>query len=314
MHLQICLRKAEQLVDTKLTPLYAVTLNWNLSADTITCVDSIAAAGISSEQIVIVDNGSSDDSVQEFRTCFPSTPIVRNKENLGFGTGMNQGISYALEQGASSVLILNNDTVVDPQMVSALIKAYGTLENAGVLGPAIYYHDAPGTIWRLGDRQHNWLPMPVEVRIDLEHCAAPFEVDYVTGCGMLVRREVFERIGVFDERYFMYFEDADFCRRARDAGFTVWCVPEAKMWHKVSLSAQRDRPLNRYHRALGQVRFYHEHPHGPCRLLREAYIAAKVGTTTIRDFWHRDWNLIKPLWSGTIAGYRELRRKGTPQT
>jgi len=149
--------------------------------------------------------------------------------------------------------------------------------------------------------------MPLTVRLDPQSLsnADPFQVDYVTGCGMLVRRKVFERIGSFDARYFMYFEDADFCRRARDAGFTVWCVPQARMRHKVSLSAQRDKPLNRYHRALNQVRFYHQHPQGPFTILREVYIALKLVKTMLGDIWHRDWNLIGPLWKGTIDGYRE---------
>ena len=187
---------------------------------------------------------------------------------------------------------------------------------AGILGPAIYYQADPDRLWKLGDVEHRWLPMPLSVQPKRQPgnrhgspqglvASAPFRVDYVTGCCMLIRRQVFERIGLFDSRYFMYFEDADFCRRARYAGFTVWCVPEAKMWHKVSLSAQRDRPLNRYHRALGQVRFYREHPHGPSAALRVAYVALKTARTALGDIWHRDWELIAPLWHGTVDGYRE---------
>jgi GT2 family glycosyltransferase len=290
--------------------LYVVTLNWNLSADTIACVESVVAAGVASERIVIVDNGSTDDSVRRFRTRFPTASLICNQRNLGFGEGMNQGIRHALERGASSVLILNNDTIIDPHMVTILVEAYDALEDAAILGPAIYYHDMPSRIWRLGDKRVRWLPMPLRVRRDPERCPSPFQVDYVTGCGMLTRREVFERIGLFDKRYFMYFEDADFCRRARDAGFTVWCVPQARMWHKVSLTAQRDKPSNRYHRALNQVRFYHEHPHGPLPLLREAYIVSRVAKTILSDVLHGDWNLIRPLWKGTADGYHEQRTAG----
>jgi 2-polyprenyl-3-methyl-5-hydroxy-6-metoxy-1,4-benzoquinol methylase len=122
---------------------------------------------------------------------------------------------------------------------------------------------------------------------------------------MWVRRQVFERIGLFDTRYFMYFEDADFCRRAEDAGYSVWCVPQARMWHKISLTAQRDKPVNRYHRALNQVRFYRQHAHGPSRMLRDAYILAKLAKTALEDVWHGEWNLIGPLCRGTFDGYRE---------
>lgn len=286
--------------------MYVVTLNWNLKDDTIACVESVLAANVALRQIVVVDNGSTDGSVKALRTRFgPDLPIVGNETNLGFGSGMNQGIRYALSQGAASVLILNNDTIVDTEMVGVLLQAGDTVERPGILGPAIYYYDAPDKIWKLGDIRHRWLPMPLSVRNP--SLSSPFRVDYVTGCGMLIRRDVLERIGLFDERYFMYFEDADFCRRARDAGFSVWCVPQARMWHKVSLTARRDRALNRYHRALSQARFYHEHRHGRFGILREGYIIAKLITMLVMDGWHRDWQLIKPLLQGTMDGYREAR-------
>jgi len=302
--------------DMSLAPVYTVTLNWNLQVDTIACVESVLAAGVPRAQVIIVDNGSTDGSVTALAARFgPELQLVCNAQNLGFGGGMNEGIRHALEHGAGSVLLLNNDTVVDPGMATALLEAYDSLGRPGILGPAIYYYDVPGRIWRLGDIVYRWLPMPLPARLNGKSLSAlvPFQVDYVTGCGMLVCREVFERVGLFDRRYFMYFEDADFCGRARDAGFAVWCVPRARMWHKVSATARRDGPVNRYHRALNQVRFYHEHAHGRSAVLREGYIAAKLLKTTMGDVWHRDWDLVGPLWKGTLDGYREqARRMGGP--
>jgi GT2 family glycosyltransferase len=195
-------------------------------------------------------------------------------------------------------------------MVKTLSAADEVLDQPSILAPAIYYYNNPELLWTLGEIRYRWLPMPLTVRkkaTSLDH-SPPFQLDYVSGCGMLVRRAVFKCIGMFDRRYFMYFEDADFCRRARDAGFTIWCVPQAKMWHKVSLSVQRDKSSNRYHRALNQVRFYHEHPHGPFTVLGEAYIAAKVIKTMLMDIRRGDWDLINPLWKGTLDGYRERRK------
>jgi len=284
--------------------MYVVTLNWSLRDDTIACVDSVLAAGVKKQQVIIVDNGSVDDSVSAFAHHFgPEVMLLCNERNLGFAGGMNVGIRYALGRGAASVLLLNNDTVIDQSMVKTLLAANETLGTPGILAPAIYYYDAPERLWRLGDVRYRWLPMPVTVK-NLSD-SAPFQVDYVTGCGMLVQQEVFEHIGLFDTRYFMYFEDADLCRRARDAGFAVWCVPQAKMWHKVSLTAQRDQPFNRYHRALGQVRFYREHPHGPFRVLHAAYMAAKLIKIILGDIWNGNWSLIGPLWRGTLDGYVE---------
>ena len=121
---------------------------------------------------------------------------------------------------------------------------------------------------------------------------------------MLVHRRAWEKVGLFDERYFMYFEDADLCRRVRDAGFAIMVVPRAKLWHKVSLSAQRDKPQNRYYRFLNQVRFYREHPHSAFVLLQIAYIVAQGLKTVVRDILSGDWSVIGPTWRGIIDGYR----------
>ncbi|HET9222179.1 MAG TPA: hypothetical protein VFO07_06735, partial [Roseiflexaceae bacterium] len=117
-------------------------------------------------------------------------------------------------------------------------------------------------------------------------------------------RTVFETIGLFDEDYFMYFEDADFCRRARGAGFGIWCVPAARMWHKVSLSARKDKPSSRYAMAWGRARFYRHHPHGPSVALTTLYLFWKLMWTSLSDARAGDWELIRPLWAGTWDGYR----------
>ncbi|MDD3827989.1 MAG: glycosyltransferase family 2 protein [Anaerolineae bacterium] len=286
--------------------MFAVTLNLNLEDHTSACIESLLEAGVRPDRIVVVDNGSQPESVGALAARWGSRlHLLRNDRNLGFAAGMNVGLRYALAAGAGSVLILNNDTIVDPAMVQTLLEADVQLGGPGILGPAIYYSDDPERLWRLGDTRHRWLPMPRPVRLPPD--LVPFPVDYVTGCGMLVRRQVFDSVGLFDERYFMYFEDADFCRRARDAGFQVWAVPQARMWHEVSVTAQRDWPLNRYHRALGQVRFYREHPHGQLGLLRQAYVAARVLYMALEDLRHGDWQLLGALWRGTRDGYSERR-------
>lgn len=286
--------------------MFVVTLNWNLEDETAACVESVLEAGVPAERIVVVDNGSRPEAVEALAARLgPALHLLRNDRNLGFAAGMNVGLRHALAQGAGSILVLNNDTVVAPTMVQVLLEAEAQLGGPGILGPAIYHFADPERLWRLGDSRHRWLPMPRPAKLPPD--LSPFPVDYVTGCAMLVRREVFERVGPFDERYFMYFEDADLCRRARDAGFRVWCVPRARMWHKVSLTARRDLPLNRYHQVLGQVRFYREHPHGPSGLLRQAYIAAKLARTTIKDLGRGDWHLVRSTVRGALDGYKEGR-------
>jgi GT2 family glycosyltransferase len=283
--------------------LYVVVLNYNLKHDTLACVESILAAGAQLSHILVVDNGSTDDSVTDLSGHFgPELIFATTPVNLGFAGGMNLGIRAALERGATWLLLLSNDTIADRAMIDQLQLIASQAPFPEILGPAIYYYAVPDRLWKTGDIRHRWLPMPLAVK--KLPTQTSFAVDYVTGCAMLVRREVFERAGLFDARYFAYYEDADFCRRARDAGFQVMCVPQAKLWHKVSLTTKQDKPYYHYLRARNQVWFYRMHPHGAGFLLREMYIGTKVVKATLNHIRCGDWNLIGPLWKGTRDGYR----------
>ena len=120
---------------------------------------------------------------------------------------------------------------------------------------------------------------------------------------MLVHRLVFEKIGLFDTNYYMYFEDADFCRRARQAGFTVGCVPQAKMWHKVSASADRDKPSARYRRTLNRVHFYRSFSRGWQVPVVWAFTTLQGLRTGLLDLIRGDTHLLRPLLKGLSDGW-----------
>jgi GT2 family glycosyltransferase len=287
-------------------PLYVIVLNWNLPDDTVACVRSLQAGLPPKAQILIVDNNSSDDSVDQFRVSFGDTvQILRLSANLGFAGGMNAGIRMALQAGAGSVLLLNNDTVVHAAMLQRMLQAAAELPRAGVLGPAIFYYDLPQRLWQVGSREYALLPIPRNLGMrDLRRAQGrPFRLDYVTGCAMLVRRAVFERVGLLDTAYAMYFEDADFCRRVHQAGFELWGVPSAQMWHRVSLSAGMVKPASRYAFAWGRGRFYRQHPHGPLPGLTYAYLLVSTALKAVRDIARGEGTLAALLWRGTLDGY-----------
>lgn len=289
-----------------LNPLYVIVLNWNLPGDTIACVRSLLVGLPPAAQILIVDNHSSDDSVAQFQASFGDTvQLLTMSDNLGFAGGMNAGIRAALQAGAGSVLLLNNDTVVHEAMLGRMLQAAADLPQAGVLGPAIFYYDLPQRIWQLGSREYPLLPIPLNLGMrDLRRAQGrPFRLDYVTGCAMLVRRAVFERVGMLDTAYAMYFEDADFCRRVRQAGFELWCVPSAQMWHRVALSAGMVKPASRYAFAWGRARFYRQHPHGPLPGLTYAYLLVSTVLKVARDIARGEGGLAALLWRGTLDGY-----------
>jgi GT2 family glycosyltransferase len=243
-------------------------------------------------EIVIVDGGSTDHSADLLRERLGATVLlIETGTNLGFAAGVNVGVQRALAAGAQSVLLLNNDTCVAPSMIIHLARVAFENPKAGIIGPVIYYYDQPQRIWRFASREHGWLPVPVQLSpglVSRAH-AVPFQVDYVTACAMLIRRSVVEAIGLFDTSYFMYFEDADYCRRARQAGYEIWCVPQARVWHRVSASARKQKPAARYALAWGRAHFYRNHPHGPWQGLTLAYLFGKSVGLIDHDIVCRFW-------------------------
>jgi len=225
-----------------------VVLNWNGLADTLACLASLAELDYPEREVVVVDNGSSDGSVRAIRERFPMVTVLENGENLGYTGGNNVGIRYALEQGADYVFLLNNDTEVDPQMLKRLIEVAESDPGIGVVGPKILYHSEPETIWSAGGIVEP-VGRPVNLGLDErdegQHDALR-EVDWVTGCALLIRSSVVRQIGLLDERFFIYFEENDWCRRVREAGFKIYYVPTARLWHKIQPRHQAVSPRHVY--------------------------------------------------------------------
>jgi hypothetical protein len=291
--------------DSNLSPLAVVILNRNLADDTIACVESFRVGLPEGGRIVVVDNASSDDSVRVLRARLAgSVEILENERNLGFAGGVNSALRRILPEGAQSIFIVNNDTIAAPDLLPRLMQTAERVPAAGILGPVIYYHADPDRIWRFGDQEHPWLPLtyPLSARHLVRHEREPFQVSYVTGCGMLVRSSVFEEIGLFDEAYFMYFEDADFCRRARQAGFQVWVDPRGALWHKISLSSRDEKPQMRYYQSWGRAHFYRTSTLRAWRWFSPFYLLAHACRVNFSDAINRDWRFFKSTWLGTIEG------------
>jgi GT2 family glycosyltransferase len=228
--------------------VYFSILNWNQKDLTCECLDSLAQLDYPNYEIVVVDNGSRDDEAAVIRSRFPSAIVLKNERNVGFAEGNNVAIRYALEQGADYVLLLNNDTALDPQMLKKLIEVSESDDQIAIVGPKIPYFDEPQTIWSaggiLGPREG-----PIMLGLDEtdegQHDTLT-EVDWVTGCALLIKSSVVRQIGLIDARFFIYFEENDWCSRAKKAGFKIFCVPEARMWHKIQPRHQALSPRHVY--------------------------------------------------------------------
>lgn len=221
--------------------VFIVILNWNGAKDTIECIESLNGIDYDNFQTVIVDNGSIDDSLQVLKKKFSKSTYIESKTNRGYAGGNNLGIDYALRNGADYVLLLNNDTTVEKDFLKKLVEAGEQDKSIGILGPKICFWSNPETIWFAGG-MINWMKTS-GIHIGLGEAEkgkrdAIKEVDFLTGCSLLVKKAVFEKIGKLSEDYFLYYEDTDFCCRARKAGYKCLYVPLSKIYHKVSRSTE----------------------------------------------------------------------------
>ncbi len=230
--------------------VYIIVLNWNGRDDTLSCLKSLQSTNYDNYKIVVADNGSEDDSVKAVRENFPDVDIIEIGKNLGFAGGNNIGIKYAMEKGADYVFLINNDTTVDPDCLKELVEAAETDEKIGSVGSKIYYYSEPERIWFAGGKI-NWLKNKGEHigldEVDKGQYDEIKEVGYLTGCALLIKREVIEKIGVLSEDYFLYYEDADYSLRVKNAGYKNVYVPKSKIYHKVSRSTKPGSPSYIYY-------------------------------------------------------------------
>ncbi len=248
-----------------------VVLNWNGKQDTLECIESIQKLQYSNYQTIVVDNDSSDDSVAAIRAKFPEFTVLQNDRNLGFAGGNNVGIRHALKSDAEFILVLNNDTIISPQLLNELVSAAIQHPDAGFLGARLLYHDRPEIVWF--DRAKwsaslNHFEYPGQDAHASSLGVAVHETDYVCGAALFVRADATRQIGVMDERYFLVWEEVDWCYRARKAGWKCIVVPRAVVWHKVGVSFGGEAsPLRTYFAIRNALLWYGRHA-GICAWLR----------------------------------------------
>src|SRR3989454_3541981 len=218
--------------------LGVVILNWNGTDVTPRCLDSLLRSSSQPDQIVVVDNASTDGSADHIRGRYPQVALVVNDSNLGFAEGNNVGIRYLLERAFDLVLLLNNDTVVDPDCLRELKRAAET-QPAAAYGATIYELSAPGRIWYSGGSISR---LTLEARHETAPADAPGTprlTDFITGCCLMFRSDALRRIGLLDRDFFAYYEDVDWCLRAKAADERLLYVPAAVLRHDVSHSFRR---------------------------------------------------------------------------
>lgn len=262
--------------------VFAVILNVADTPGLLDCLLSLDKASCPGLGIIVVHNGP---LLEGFAAAVRAASakvaeVLFTGFNSGFAAGNNYGIRRALSLGADYVLLLNDDTAVAPDFLERLLTEAARNPEAGMLGPRILYFSEPERIWFSGARFDGAacaysFPGADGKEADYGH-AAPEETDYMTACAVLVRRELLENIGLLDESYFMYWEDADWGLRASEAGFKSLVVPAAKIWHKVSASSGgADSPIKAYYKARNRLVFAARHAPG-ARLAIVAEVARDI--------------------------------------
>lgn len=260
-----------------------VLLNWNGWKDTCTCLDSLRRLHTVDFEVVVVDNASTDGSASKIRKQYPEATLFEASRNLGFAGGCNIGIRHLLDRHFDFVWLLNNDTSVESGALSALIHKATCNPKMGAIGSVIYSADHKKRLeawgggyidlW-LGRSRHFLRPVPDE------------SLQFITGASMLIRKEAIEDVGMLDERFFMYWEDADFCFRLHKAGWKLGAAGESRIWHKGSASVGKESArLDRYFNASAR-RFFQKHAPIPSLTIWIGS-ALRMGKRAVKGDWTR---------------------------
>jgi len=244
----------------------AVVLNAAGKELLLDCLRSLGTCSYEALDIVVVRNGPADaELAAQARSASPRVAeIVFVGHNAGFAGGNNPGIKLAMERGADYVLLLNDDTAVAPDFLRKLVAESGKDQSIGMAGPRIFYFYEPEKIWFSGasfDPASCSFSFPgADLTEKSFGTREPADTAYITGCCLLVSRKLLETVGSLDENFFLYWEDSDWGLRAAAAGFKSVVVPEARIWHKVSVSSGgNDSPFKIYHKTRGQLLFCERH-------------------------------------------------------
>ena len=275
-----------------------IVLNENSRQDTLDCLRSLKHLTYPHTHVIVVDNGSTDGSVDAIQTQFPRITLIATGENLGFTGGNNLGIQHAIEAGADYIMLLSNDAIIAPDMIEVMVAAMKADPSIGVTGPTIYDYDQPDNIWSAGG-SINWKRGTTEMigQGEEDKCqfgCANHQVDFVAGCALMARRETWEKAGLLDDQFFMYYEETEWCVRARRAGFKIAQVPLAMMWRKIPTETSATSPRTFYYMTRNRLLF-----------LRHTRASVTTWLYTLTEYGHTlaSWTL-RPKWQDR----RHLRR------
>ncbi len=273
-----------------------VVLNWRALRETLACLQGLERLDYAAREVIVVDNGSDDGSPAALRAAAPWAEVIETGRNLGYAGGNNVGLRRALTLGADFALILNNDTIVSPDLLSRLMEAAEANPQAGMFGPTIYYAERPGSVWSAGGRidwrdGRTW--MLTEPTTEIRR------VDFLSGCALFVRRSVLEEAGLLDETFFLYYEDVEWGVRAARHGFVSLHVPQTVLWHAMPADGRESSPMVHYFMTRNRYLFLRRAQARPSAFLRAFLEDMRLlAVWTVRPRWRHKKAQRRARWLG----------------
>lgn len=287
----------------------AVVLNWNNYEDSSRCLDSLIGQDYTNLDIILVDNASTDGSGEQLEDAFSDITVVYTEENLGFAGGMNYGIQAALETSPDYIWILNNDSIIPNKTLGELVPILESAPDIGILSPRIQTESEElwflqGVInWRRCDVDHH-----VPERTSNESSLIPNE--YIPMCAALIRSEVFEQVGFLPEDYFMYYEDVEFCIKARQEGYELVTSTTTTITHLGSASSGSDlSALPTYYNFRNRIHLAKTYSNQTGSGFWLYYINS-ILYGILRRIYNKEFEAVVPLLQGIVDGIRETKGRG----
>lgn len=286
----------------------SVILNTNRREDTLACLDTLLLGDYLNHKALVLDNACTDGSNEAIRTRFPQVEILTLEENKGYAGNNNVGIKAALEWGAEWVFLLNEDVLLAKDTLSLLVQAAQLEPQTGAIGPLVYHADDPQVIQSAGGRlDAQWRATHIgQNQPDQGQYSTARNVDWISGCAILMKRAVIDQVGAIDERFFYYWEETEWCLRAARAGWKIRIEPRAHLWHKGVQQNYTPGPNVTYYQTRNRFLALSKHS-APLFVWAAAYFSA--GRTllawSLRPKWrakqdHRDalWDGLLDFWHG----------------
>jgi GT2 family glycosyltransferase len=283
--------------------VYAVVLNNYRYEDTCACLSSLSKSDYRNLKVILLDPDSAGDMREAVRREYPEVQIIPLAENLGYAGNNNIGIQAGLNQGADLVFILNDDIVLDPSCLSSLVEIAEQDPTIGILGPMVYHFSESQIIQSAGAMLGQyWQSVHLgQNELDCGQFTSPHPVEWISGCAILIRREVIEQVGMLDPKYFLYWEETEWCIRASRAGWKIIHVPQARLWHKGASRTQQVKPYVTYYTTRNRLFTLSKHK-APLRVRVFAVLQLlrTLASWTFKPRWrfmrkHRD-----AMWMGLI--------------